>query len=59
VVGEPRRRRVRFSRDLILFTVGVVGVLHELFIQQAERPSLLVLFAGMMGLPLYLRKNGL
>lgn len=43
----------------MLFIVGLVGVLHETFIEHSERPSLLILYAAMLGLPLYLRKNGL
>jgi len=43
----------------VLFTVGLIGVLHEtLFYQAGERPSLLIMFAAMMGLPLYLNRNG-
>lgn len=50
--------RLRLSRDAILFSAGLFGVLHETVLSEVDRPSLLVLFAGMMGLPLYLRKNG-
>lgn len=53
-----RRRQIRFTRDSILFAAGLLGVIHETFFANADRPSLLVLFAAMMGLPLYLRKNG-
>lgn len=48
----------RAWRDLALFIVGLLGVLHEVFFTALDRPSLVVLFAAMMGLPLYLRKNG-
>lgn len=53
-----RRQQFRLSRDVILFATGLLGVLHETLIAQGERPSLLILFAAMLGLPLYLRKNG-
>ncbi len=57
--AKRRKRNVRISRDVVLFAVGVVGILHETFISHTERPSLLILFAALCGLPLYLRRNGL
>lgn len=44
-------------RDATLFVAGLLGVLHETVIYDAERPSLLVLFAAMMGLPAFLAKD--
>lgn len=54
-----RSWKFRLSRDIVLFTVGLLGVVHEMIFTPGERPSLLILFAAMMGLPLVLRKNGL
>lgn len=52
----------RARRDLVLFLAGLVGVAHETIVTQAERPTLLLLFAAMVGLPAFLRtdekKNG-
>lgn len=45
-------------RDLILFVGGLAGVAHETLIASAERPTLLILFAAMMGLPAFLRTDG-
>ena len=42
------------NRNTILFTGGLLGVGHETLIQHAERPTLLILFAAMMGLPAFL-----
>lgn len=44
----------------MLFLVsGLAGFLHEVFVYQGEeRPSVLIVSAAMMGLPLYLRQNG-
>jgi len=56
---KRRRRNLRISRDTALLAGGLLGVFHETVIQNGQRPSLLVLFAAMMGLPLYLRRNGL
>lgn len=56
--GFTRKPAVRLSRDIVLFVTGLAGVLHETLFTNGERPSLLILFAGMMGLPLYLRRNG-
>jgi hypothetical protein len=44
-------------RDMILFFAGLGGVFHETAIAQAERPTLLLLFAAMMGLPAFLRAD--
>lgn len=44
-------------RDAILFLGGLAGVAHETFSARADRPSLLVLYAAMMGLPAILRQD--
>jgi hypothetical protein len=46
---------------MILFFGGLAGVANEAIFQNAERPTLLLLYAAMMGLPAFLRaddKNG-
>lgn len=58
-MAPHRKRHLRISRDIVLFTAGLLGVAHETLITHGERPSLLILFAAMMGLPLVLRRNGL
>ena len=54
------RPRWATLRDIALFVGGFAGVVHEVLVTSGERPSLLVLFAAMMGLPAFLngRKNG-
>lgn len=42
-------------RDVGLFIFGVAGVVHETIFSHGERPTLLILFAAMMGLPAFLR----
>lgn len=44
-------------RDIVLFFAGLSGVFHETVIAAAERPTLLLLFAAMMGLPAFLRTD--
>jgi hypothetical protein len=44
-------------RDVVLFTAGLLGVAHETLIANAERPTLLLLFAAMMGLPIILNAD--
>lgn len=44
---------------MVLFVSGLLGVAHETLVTHGERPSLLILFAAMMGLPLVLRRNGM
>lgn len=42
-------------RDIGLFLGGIGGVIHETLLSKSERPTLLILFAAMMGLPAFLR----
>lgn len=44
-------------RDVALFVGGLAGVAHETILAAAERPTLLILFAAMMGLPAFLRTD--
>jgi hypothetical protein len=55
----PRRRWIaRLSRDTILFAAGLVGFTHEVvFGTVSERPTLLLVCAAMMGLPVFLRAD--
>lgn len=46
-----------FLRDVILFFGGLIGIYHETFVVDFERPSLLVVFAGMLGLTVLLRAD--
>lgn len=54
---DHRRRAGRGARDVALFVGGLIGVGHETISTQAERPTLLLLFAAMMGLPAFLRAD--
>lgn len=48
----------RVPRDLILFLGGFAGVVHETVRYGiGERPFLITAFLGMMGLPVWLRKD--
>jgi hypothetical protein len=42
-------------RDVFLFFGGMSGVVHETLLARSERPTLLILFAAMMGLPAFLQ----
>lgn len=48
-------RRWPLIRDITLFLGGLAGVAHETLISHVERPTLLLLFAAMLGLPAFLR----
>lgn len=53
-----RPRWPAVTRDTTLFLVGLAGIVNEAFIRAAPtRPELLVLFAGMVGLPVALRRD--
>lgn len=48
----------RIPRDLVLFVGGFAGMVHETVRNGiAERPFLTTAFLGMMGLPVWLRKD--
>jgi hypothetical protein len=47
----------RTVRDWITFAVGTLGVIYETVIVKVDRPALLALFAAMLGLPLFLRRD--
>jgi hypothetical protein len=58
---SPFRRRgwlARVSRDTVLFTAGLIGFTHEVvFGSSTERPTLLLICAALMGLPVFLRTD--
>jgi len=60
VSESPRRRRRRLTRDAVLFAVGLAMLVNEAFIRTGrERPSVWVFIAAMLGLPAFLRRNGI
>ena len=46
-----------FLREIVLFIGGAAGVCYETLGKANPDPSLLVVFAGMMGLPIMLHKD--
>lgn len=48
---------LRFSRDSILFILGLAGIGWETLAQGAEKPTLLIVFGAMVGLPAFLRTD--
>jgi hypothetical protein len=50
-----KRWKIRLTRDLTIFLVGLGGIVHEAFFTHEDRPTLLILFAAMIGLPAFLR----
>ena len=46
------------ARSAFLFALGTLGIAHETLLSNIDRPSLLILFAAMIGLPAFLGKNG-
>jgi predicted membrane channel-forming protein YqfA (hemolysin III family) len=39
----------------VIFGIGIIGILHEIFWSTSDRPTLIILFAAMIGLPAFLR----
>jgi xanthosine utilization system XapX-like protein len=44
-------------RDVILFFSGLAGLWYELIVVPSPNPAYLVLIGGMLGLPVFLRKD--
>lgn len=54
---EELRSRLRFLRTTVLFVAGLSGIAYETVATGTERPTLLILFAAMIGLPFALRTD--
>lgn len=55
---SPWWRQVRhIKRDTIIFTVGILGIANEALRNNVDRPALIVLFGGMIGLPVFLHTD--
>lgn len=54
---SAKRWHVKLTRDAVLFLVGILGIIHETVVAKTQRPELLVVFAGMVGLPAFLRTD--
>lgn len=48
---------LKVSRNTVLFIVGLLGVAHETLIEHTDRPTLLLLFGAMIGLPVFIRQD--
>jgi hypothetical protein len=53
VTLQERRWLRRVTRDAVLFTIGLAGIVHETLFATVERPYLLMLFAACIGLPVF------
>jgi hypothetical protein len=56
-VSEAHKRRLRFSRDGIMFLLGIAGIIYETIADNGDKPTLLVLFGAMIGLPAFLHAD--
>lgn len=45
----------KITRDTICFVGGLAGLAHQTLIASAEKPTLIIAFVGMLGLPLFIR----
>ena len=52
-----KRPTLHIARDTVLFVVGLLGLAHETLVNDADRPTLLLLFAAMIGLPAFIGKD--
>lgn len=58
-VTRRRRRRwtKKITRDRIIWTVGILGIIYEVFIDHVEKPTVLIALLAMMGVPPVLRSD--
>lgn len=54
-----RGPRGKALRDWLIFTAGMLGIVYETVVEKADRPTLIILFASMVGLPAFLRGDEL
>ena len=62
VIKEPEHRhrqtkfdrRFKIVRDIVLFTVGIGGIIHEEFFTTSDRHWLILVYGGMLGLTTWL-----
>jgi len=57
LMGSGLGMSLKLSRDTILFGVGLLGIIFEAIsftITGRAEPTLIILFAGMLGLPLFI-----
>jgi hypothetical protein len=47
-------RPMKITRNTLLFIGGMLGVAHETLVKDVDRPTLLLLFAAMIGLPAFI-----
>lgn len=57
MMSRRKARRLRVSRDTILFAAGLSGIAYETILEGGDRPTLLILFGAMVGLPAFLRTD--
>lgn len=55
--GSWMKLRQTDWRSAVMFTGGFIGVIHETLFRGVDRPTLLMLFGGMMGLPAFFGKD--
>jgi hypothetical protein len=51
-------KRWTLIRNVVLFFGGLAGVAYQTLFVNADRPTLLLLYAAMMGLPVFLSAKG-
>lgn len=44
-------------RDVILFVVGLAGIIYVTVTDGGDRPTLLIMFGAMIGLPAFIRTD--
>lgn len=51
------KKKFKITRDVVLFTAGLLGATHEILLRDDVREAILLLLGGMMGLPAFLNQD--
>jgi hypothetical protein len=54
MLKQTKESIAKRASGVSLRTLGVIGIFEEAILQKGERPTLLIIFASMLGLPTFL-----
>jgi hypothetical protein len=54
MLAKTKENIIKRASGVSLRTLGVIGIFEEAILQKGERPTLLIIFASMLGLPTFL-----
>ena len=55
--ARDKTPKLSVARDRIIFCVGIGGIIYETVVEKVDRPQLLLLYAAMVGLPAWMKRD--